>query len=266
LPGFTSLPTPHPGTGSDRTIIGSDDRKVVTPDVARVFPYCTVCSLLGLTADGRFMSHGTGTLIGLRTVVTARHVVFDADAGGLMQSLTVFPGRAWDPVAQEHIFPFGGLAVGADSIRPHPTLDCAAVFLGREPTDADGHPLGAAMVYSDPPDPDIPVGSAVHTLGYPTFVPTALQSLYPKWEAMFWNAGQVTGLDGEDVRYNFDTTEGQSGSPVFQYFPSRPSQTRFVMVAVHVQGNAVAAFNSGVRMDAALFDQFDSWRRENNDL
>ncbi len=60
------------------SIIGTDDRVMLTDDQYSLFPYCTICKVSVSFNEG-ISRYGTGFLVGPRTILTAAHVVYDCE-------------------------------------------------------------------------------------------------------------------------------------------------------------------------------------------
>ncbi|WP_165190244.1 trypsin-like serine peptidase [Caulobacter soli] len=178
-------------------------------------PWRMVCALRIETARGVF--NGTGWLAGPRTVITAGHCLHNdafASGGGWARQVTVIAGQSWNKQ------PFGAVV----STR----FDCAPTWLqGRE----RAHDIGAIHL-------DDPVGERVGWMKYDALDPaalartTAVVSGYPEYagsyEHLLVAKGAVrTSLDGR-LYYEIDTTDGQSGGPVWIGDVAAPT-----VVAVH---------------------------------
>jgi len=196
------------------SILGpTDHRRVELRN--RSAPWRMVCALRIDTARGSF--NGTGWLAGPRTVITAGHCLHnDAFGGdGWARQVTVIPGQSWE--VRE---PFGT----AVSTR----LSCADPWLA---TRDRAHDLGCLHL-------DDPVGERVGWLKYDAVDPadltrtTAVVSGYPEfagsYEHLLVAKGAVrTALAGR-LYYEIDTTDGQSGGPVWIGDVNAPT-----VVAVH---------------------------------
>ena len=77
------------------------------------FPYISVCYIESDWPDGSF-TRGSGVVVGMNDVLTAAHVVFNADRGGFATAVRVMPAADTEPVQVE---PFGSFEVGLMSVR-----------------------------------------------------------------------------------------------------------------------------------------------------
>lgn len=191
---------------------GTDDRRVELR--TKNAPWRSICSLEIATARGPF--RGTGWLAGPRLVVTAGHCVYrPAEFGGWATSISVSPGRNW----QEQ--PFGA---------PVSTkFSCAADWIASGRRDAD---LGCIHLAE-------PIGQSVGWLKYAAGDPaqldgaTVVASGYPEYAGSYDNlltaAGAVRATAPGRIFYDVDTTDGQSGSPVW----IRAAGAEPTVIAVH---------------------------------
>jgi V8-like Glu-specific endopeptidase len=180
-------------------------------------PWRMVCALRIDTGNGVF--NGTGWLAGPSTVITAGHCLHNdafASGGGSgwARKVTVIPGQSWNQR------PFGDVV----STR----LSCADPWLR---TRVRAHDIGCIHL-------DDPVGDRVGWMKYDAVDPAALVraaavvSGYPEYagsyEHLLVAKGPVrTSLDGR-LYYEIDTTDGQSGGPVWIGDVAAPT-----VVAVH---------------------------------
>lgn len=78
-----------------------------------VYPYTAICYIESAWPDGSF-TRGSGVVIGLNDVLSAAHVVYNADRGGFATSVTVMPAADTEPYL---VKPFGSFDVGLMSVR-----------------------------------------------------------------------------------------------------------------------------------------------------
>lgn len=76
-------------------------------------PYITVCYVESEWPDGSF-TRASGVVIGINDVLTAAHVVFNADRGGFATAVTVMPAADTEPFFIE---PFGSYSAGLMNVR-----------------------------------------------------------------------------------------------------------------------------------------------------
>ena len=199
----------------------------------KVAPWRMVCALRIETSQGLF--NGTGWLAGPGIVITAGHCLHNDAFGGWARKVTVIPGQGWNQR------PFGE----AVSTR----LSCADSWLQARDR---AHDIGCVHL-------DDPVGERVGWMRYDAVDPAALVraaavvSGYPEYagsyEHLLVAKGPVrTSLDGR-LYYEIDTTDGQSGGPVWIGDAAAPT-----VVAVHgYEADATpAAVGPGVNSGALL--------------
>lgn len=210
-------PTRAPGAPARMfSILGPvDHRRIELRN--QIAPWRMVCALRIDTGKGVF--NGTGWLAGPRTVITAGHCLHNdafASGGGdgWARRVTVVPGQSWGKR------PFGEAVATR--------LSCAEPWLR---TRDRAHDIGAIHL-------DDPVGERVGWMKYDAVDPAALVraaavvSGYPEYagsyEHLLVAKGPVrTSLDGR-LYYEIDTTDGQSGGPVWIGDVAAPT-----VVAVH---------------------------------
>ena len=204
----------------------------------QIAPWRMVCALRIDTGTGVF--NATGWLAGPSTVITAGHCLhndaFASGGGGAWaRQVTVIAGQSWNKR------PFGA----AVSTR----LSCADPWLQSRDR---AHDIGCIHL-------DDPVGERVGWMKYDAVDPaaltraTAVVSGYPEYagsyEHLLVAKGPVrTSLDGR-LYYEIDTTDGQSGGPVWIGDVAAPT-----VVAVHgYEADATpAAVGPGVNSGALL--------------
>ncbi|KQY27577.1 hypothetical protein ASD38_16855 [Caulobacter sp. Root487D2Y] len=212
-------PPSRPATGGPArlfSILGPvDHRRIELRNTAA--PWRMVCALRIDTANGPF--NGTGWLAGPRTVITAGHCLHNSafasgGGGGWARRVTVIPGQSWNKQ------PFGAVV--------STTFSCADPWLQ---TRDRAHDIGAVHL-------DDPVGERVGWMKYDALDPSALTraaavvSGYPEYAGSYEHLLVAKGpvrasLDGR-LYYEIDTTDGQSGGPVWIGDVAAPT-----VVAVH---------------------------------
>ena len=60
------------------------------------YPYSAICYVVCTWADG-YSARGSGTVVGPNDILTALHVVYNANRGGWATSITVYPGADTSP-------------------------------------------------------------------------------------------------------------------------------------------------------------------------
>ncbi|MFZ0134394.1 MAG: trypsin-like peptidase domain-containing protein, partial [Desulfobacterales bacterium] len=186
-------------------ISGVDDRREVRDTT--IPPYRWVCSI-AYEAGGRTLQGGTGVLISSRHVLTAAHVIRDKATAPAAHSVYVYPGR--------HIGgePFGRIPVERARVTGS-NFDFGLITLERPVDPAGrwwGHPSSPSAWWSEASiplrelvDPGIPLSTA----GYPSAKDRQRRRMYES------NGSTVPRAFAGSFRHTLDTTEGQSGSPIW---------------------------------------------------
>ena len=229
------------------SVIEGDDR--VPVDDASAFPWRMVCALQ-ITGRNGVTVPGTGWLAGPSTVVTAGHCVFDAPGlGGLADRIVVLPGR------QGQVAPF---ELDASRFRPHPRwrdsgdieFDIAAMKL----PSSVGNELGFfAAAVRQPADLR---AHLAHISGYPQVPGNGLQQ--------FHHRQSVTEVLSRRLFYTVDTSEGQSGAPVWIVDVDGGPP---LVVGVHAHGNEdtplnLRPANSATLVNPEILQQIQAWVAE----
>jgi len=185
-------------------ISGVDNRTEVQNTT--IPPYRWVCSI-AYEAEGQTLQGGTGLLISNRHVLTAGHVVRDKASAPAAHSVYVYPGRHYGGE------PFG--RIPAARVRVSTRFDFGLITLERAVDSGVqwwGHPSTRTTWWNEKLiplrelfDPGIPVATA----GYPGAKDAQRRRMY-----------EVSGFTvprafAGSFRHTLDTTEGQSGSPIW---------------------------------------------------
>lgn len=215
----------------------------------RSYPYSAICSLVSVFA-GQQSFLGTGFLAGPRLVLTAGHNLYKHEfAPAFAQIVYVYPGLAGD--RRQTPFPWAAaerlLTVEAWTTDANRDFDFGGIVL---PT---------------------PLGTTAGWLSVSQFTEGTLQSMtvtvsgYPKDEPRTafqgrgltqWRDASRLTVESNRLLHTADSSEGQSGSPLFGYFPDK--QDKFQAVGIHNWG--YSAYNAATRINAAVFAQVFRWR------
>ena len=233
---------------SDRiseVVIGSDDR--VRINNTKRFPYRAICHLSIRARNGqRFL--GTGWFVNPRTLITAGHCVYLHRAGGWPASIIISPGR------NGNSRPYGScVARSFRTVRGwvrarNRNYDYGAIIL----------PRNCSFVRRNLGHFDVMVANErmlrrqfINIAGYPGDKPAGTQ---------WYHGRRITGLTGQRIVYDADTTGGQSGSAVHivQRYRGRPA--RRVAIGIHTTGKITG--NSGVRINQQVLSNIQRWKRE----
>lgn len=230
--------------GTFPSVIGAEDRREMVKRTDE-FPWASICSLRILGQNGQLI-HGTGWLVGPRTVITAGHCVFSAkELGGWAQAVHVVPGRQYEYMPYGESLQAGLRTVDAWRERADPQADIGCITLA-EPLGETAGWLEAA----DLPEPaqDVRVSIA----GYPTDKERA--------KVQFVHSGPITVIQRSRASYAVDTSQGQSGGPIL-LLP--PQSAKACVIGTHTNGfnatTGIQPLNSGVLNTAAIKQTIAQW-------
>jgi V8-like Glu-specific endopeptidase len=238
------VPLPKP-----EDVIGADARIRVTNTES--YPYHTVGFIGNTYASGAF--RGSGFIVSPYMVLTNGHMVYDIDEG-YATKIDFSPGQRQMFEGGEVTRPYGTFSASSwetnasyiDALKKDPSVqfnyDYAAVFF-----DTSFYNVGIntymPLVF------DIAAAGAINLAGYPAGVQGEGNS-----RAMWYSSGNVLGNTDRIVYYDADTSGGNSGSPIWQYFS--PTALRRV-IAIHAFGDSWR--NGGPRLVTQNLPILETW-------
>ena len=208
------------------SMIGPDDRVQANP---REYPYTAICSLKIRSSSGRSYM-GTGFFISSRILLTAGHCVYIHDDNGWPDCIEVIPGR------DKSENPFGSVI--------------ANEFMSFDEWIEDrdrNFDMGVIILPED-----CPFGEKVGWFGCKTFLDEK------EYKGKIFNISGYPGerggreqlkmsgvgeCQGPLLKYDIDTTGGQSGSPVWIV-----KDNKYYVIGVHTMGNSSIG-NFATRID-----------------
>ena len=222
------------------TVHGPDNRVQISNTGA--YPWRVHASLL-ITAADNSQWIGTGWFISPRTLITAGHVVHIKGSGvpgrdGWVKRIQVMPGRNGASLPYGSVTSTTFRSVTGWTGSGNQEFDYGAIIL---PT-----PLGNStgwLGYGNYSDADL-LASVGNISGYPGDKPSGTQ---------WYDARRIAAVTARKVHYDIDTAGGQSGSAVYRIV----NGGRYA-VAIHAYGGATT--NSGTRINADVFANFNTWK------
>ena len=243
------LPT---STVNFERVIGDDDRVRILDTLDADRPWAKrICSLIATTRTGERL-RGTGWLAGKRLVMTTAHNLFVHERAGWVKTVTVIPGR------NGRSAPFETFTVRAPELlitrgwedRKDLTADFGGIIIPKSYSQRHLGQTGffSIRVFSDN---DL-VRARVKIAGYPAFIsPVGTQ---------WWHGRRISPRISPDaLRYNIDTTKGQSGSPAFITIGGQ----RYVAGIHNVD---IGAFNQAVRINSEVLSVIRDWKRRSEQV
>jgi len=221
-------------------IIGTDERVRVSPTTD--FPWRVVGKIF-IRFPNNSNWVGSGALIDPFHVLTAGHVVYDADQGGWATQIEFVPGMdgnfapfssAWDVQLRAP----SGWTESNDA-----EYDWGLITLDRNVGNILGW-LGYAYEALD-----YYPNRRFNLAGYPAELAEGL--------GLYWAANYATRATENVLYHVIDSTAGQSGAPIWRL--DEVTNDRHIM-AVHNRGGATE--NSGARINATRFESIETWKGE----
>lgn len=239
-------PLPNP-----ENVIGTDTRIRVTN--TEIYPYNTI-GFVGNTYASGNRYRGTGFIISPHVVLTNGHVIYDLDEGGYAARIDFSPGQTQRFEGNEPIRPYGTFSASSwqtntryiDALHNDPAVqfsyDYAALFFDRS-FSREGIGTYMPLVFN------IAASGIINLAGYPAAVQDEGNS-----RAMWSSVGRVLDNSSRIVYYNADTSGGNSGSPVWEYFPDIGVRR---IIAIHALGTP--SYNGGPRLIAENQSIIETW-------
>jgi V8-like Glu-specific endopeptidase len=206
-------------------------------------PWSANCQLVITLNDGT-RAVGSGWLMGPRLVVTAGHCVHEGEGGEFFKSVEVIPGMngATQPFGTQVSTRFR--AAESWKTQGLQARDYGAILLDQEFRDASGRSPATLTAANDG---DAALTSAmIRISGYPADKPFGTQ---------WFDAGAVSTVQPERLRYLVDTMGGHSGSAVVR------ADNPFAAVGIHNYGGCP---NKCTRIVATVKADLDAWLAESN--
>ncbi|MDR2090232.1 MAG: trypsin-like peptidase domain-containing protein [Clostridiales bacterium] len=229
-----------------QSIFGSDERTRINPTTS--YPHSAVCFIKMTFPDGSVF-RGTAWMYWNNIAITAGHCVYNEECGGWATSIQVIPG-ANETTTNAIVAPFGSaMAIN---------FWTSQAFINNQDTDYD---YGVLVLDSD-------IGYSTgwfgtHTQGSSLVGETVTITGYPgEYTRQMWEmSGKIKTNSSYLLRYEIDTTSGQSGSPIYRY----SSTYGYQCLGIHTTGGGsylIIFFkrNHGTRITSSLYDFFASFR------
>ncbi len=225
----------------------SDEREVIKNPTS--FPWYTFVKVrIGAEGNGR----GSGVLVSPCTILTNGHVVYDRSDGDFRKIYSVAPGSYYDETILKSVDPFGNKAdytLGTNT--------------GWAETGKDKYDYGVIWV-----------GSSFESAGIDAYIPIAFEAKpnyinvagYPSEDLpksrtgatkeQWHGYGDVNDWDPRTVKYEASSSGGQSGGPVWAYYPD--SDDRY-LVALNKSHTNADLDGKGIRFVSQNEEVIEGW-------
>ncbi len=248
-----------------RLVTGDHDNRITVADVEKNpwRPFC--CMKINFIDGERYAGYGTGLLIRPRIILTAAHNLYSLKSKIFAKKIVAMVGvKGEQPAAEAHVT---HVEVCSDPAYRNFRHDEAAQYsadYGIAILDSDAL-FNWAGEYVNVVDqapltgPDL-IGSRLNVAGYPDEKPRTDDGA-KRHPDLKTDSGPLipATLTATNFRYQMDTKAGQSGCPVFKYYPD---SKRFLFAGVHVAGHEGSDTNLARRYDERMRNQVKSWVRQ----
>jgi V8-like Glu-specific endopeptidase len=230
------------GLQQAEVVIGVDDRVLVTNN--ELYPWRCVCSLV-ITAANGVQRSGTGWLVSPRLVLTAGQHVYLPHEGGWASQIEVIPGRNGTarPFGSAICQDFRSLTGWVNN--SDPDYNCGAILLPADQRYGDTLGWFGYTVRED----EYLRGLTLNLSGYPADGGRTGQQ-----DTHWFHSGPVKEVLEKQISYEIDTSEGQSGAPVWEMTGNGERYG----VAIHNE-TVGTSINHGVRITQDLSDNIGLW-------
>jgi V8-like Glu-specific endopeptidase len=227
-------------------------------------PFTAITELQATFPDHKTFD-GSGVMVDRFHVLTAGHMVYSYADGGWATSILAIPdlNGTNEPFGEASMTYERTFTTWMNYSKAHPgstapgDLDIALVTL-----DEDLGNFSGWMSYGyNNNNAQFAAGVIANTAGYPA---TAGYS----GQQMEFSSGALAGLssDGSALEYyqsSITTYAGQSGSPVWEYFPSTGQS---IVYGIHVGGTGAAnSLNFATRITQSIYNTITQWRSSDRD-